>query len=55
MQKPAARLLRVALLMILYKLMFGDEEPRPDQVLTMFCLHEAEAFLIVLAPCSRLT
>ena len=39
-------MLRVALLMILYKLMFGDEEARPDQVVltyrttwkVLFCL-----------------
>ncbi len=36
MQKPGARLLRVALLMILYKLMFGDDEPRPDQVVLTY-------------------
>lgn len=35
-QKPGARLLRVALLMILYKLMFGDEEARPDQVVLTY-------------------
>ena len=35
-QKPGARLLRVALLMVLYKLMFGDDEPRPDQVVLTY-------------------
>ena len=35
-QKPGARLLRVAMLMILYKLMFGDDEPRPDQVVLTY-------------------
>ena len=35
-QKPGARLLRVALLMVLYKLMFGDDEPRPDPVVLTY-------------------
>lgn len=35
-QKPAARLLRVALLMLLFKLMFGDDDPRPDQVVATY-------------------
>lgn len=35
-QKPGARLLRVALVMTLYKLMFGDDEPRPDQVVLTY-------------------
>ena len=35
-QKPAARLLRVALLMLLFKLMFGDDEPRPEEVVLTY-------------------
>ena len=36
MQKPAARLIRVALLMLLFKLMFGDDEPRPEEVVLTY-------------------
>ena len=35
-QKPAARLIRVALLMLLFKLMFGDDEPRPEEVVLTY-------------------